>query len=105
MKKTVLFFIFAFVSISVLVFSVWAATSGDPLGMGLENISQSDEYNNTEITSVNTNRRSTMQNQVGSTVTDHERTLDDAEQNLNDALNNIDQAVSSYRSVNNRFVQ
>lgn len=105
MKKLLLPFIFIFASTFILAVSLYAATNGDPLGVSLENLSQSDQYNNTEATSTNTNRRSTIQNQVGTTTTDHERTLDEAERNLNQALNNLNQAVSSYRSVNNRFVQ
>ena len=109
MKKLFLSFISIFILISafafILVVSLYAATGVDPLGIGLENLSQADDYNNTETTSINTNRRSTIQNQVGSATTDHERTLDDAERNLSDALNNLNQAVSSYRSVNNRFLQ
>ncbi len=102
--KRILFFLL-FISTFVLGFSVWAATGVDPLSLSLQTMSQTNQYNNTEITSTNTNRRSTIQNQVGTTMGEHEQILDDAEQNLNDALNNLNQAVSSYDSVNNRFVR
>lgn len=102
MKK--IFLLILFLGIFALSYSAWAITNG-PLSLTTESLSQADDYNNTEITSISTNRRSTMQNQVGSAISDHERTLDEAEQNLNQALNNLNQAVSSYRSVNNRFLR